>query len=164
MPRLIAAVPLPTMRASRPGECAGKAWRDYSGRAAVRRSKRCDLVTPKAKRKRWQESRDLQLTMSKGRAGGPTTRCSTLLGCPQRSVRIFCEVAPQLFGACRGKSRHPTNGTARKPAGRRPLPFVSHSSQAERETPHPPPNVRAFITACREGDFRGAACPTAART
>ena len=39
------------MRASRPGECAGRAWRDYSGRAAVRRSKRCDLVTPKAKRK-----------------------------------------------------------------------------------------------------------------
>ena len=163
MPRLIAAVPLPTMRASRPGECAGRAWRDYSGRAAVRRSKRYDLVTPKAKRKRWQESRDPQLTMSKGRAGGPTTQ-STLLGCQQRSVRIFCEVAPQLFGACRGKSRHPTNGIARKPAGRRPMPFVSALFSSRARNSSCSAECHAFITACREGDFRGAACPTAART
>ena len=153
MPRLIAAVPLPTMRASRPGECAGRAWRDYSGRAAVRRRKRfADLVTPKAKRKVARVARPTadHVERARGRTNDtllntfrlPTEVCSDLRS-GTSAIRCLSR-QKQTPDECnctkaRGTAAHALRfGTLLKPGA-----------------PHPPPNVRAFITACREGDFPG---------
>jgi hypothetical protein len=150
MPRLIAAVPLPTMRASRPGECAGRAWRDYSGRAAVRRSKRCDLVTPKAKRKVARVARPTADHVERARRRTNDTLLNTL-GLFGFSAKWHLSYSVPV--AAKADTRRMELHESPRDGG--PCPSFRHSSQAERETPHPPPNVRAFITACREGDFPG---------
>jgi hypothetical protein len=163
MPRLIAAVPLPTMRASRPGECAGRAWRDYSGRAAVRRSKRCDLVTPKAKRKVARVARPTADHVERARRRTNDTLFKTFR-LPTEVCSDFLRSGTSAIRCLLRQKQTPDEWNCTKARDGGPCPSFRHSSQAERKTPHPPPSVRAFITACREGDFRGAACPTAART
>ena len=162
MPRLIAAVPLPTMRASRPGECAGRAWRDYSGRAAVRRTKRCDLVTPKAKRKVARVARPTADHVE--RARGRTN--DTLLN----TFRLPTEVCSDLrsgTSAIRCLSRQKQtpdewNCTKARGTAAPALRFALFSSRARNSSSSA--ECQGLYNRLPGRGFPGAACPTAART
>ena len=110
------------------------------------------ISLPRRPSERWQESRDPQLTMSKGRAGGSTTRCSTLLGCQQSSD--FLRSGTSAIRCLSRQKQTPDEWNCTKARGTA-AHALRFGTLLKPGAPHPPPNVRAFITACREGDFPG---------